>query len=243
MKAIGKTSFAAVICLITFLLFSPATMNAGAYVTVGAEIPVSCLEVADRSDHTYEIRIESENDDSPAPNSDTLSISENGLGYFEINITEPGTYRYRIYETAGNDPDIEYDSNIYSVVVFVENSNDDELIYTVTANAVGSDSKTKGIEFKNIVLSGSESVTTSTTTATTSSGTATSSAVSNTTTTTAVTTTKTSTDSTITTIIENVLTGDTFPAHALRIGLLASVLTAIAAFLFKHRQSEEEEND
>ena len=40
-----------------------------------------------------------------------------------------------------------------------------------------------------------------------------------------------------------VMTGDSFPTHAIRLVMLISAMTAIFAFLFKQKKSEEEEKN
>ena len=44
--------------------------------------------------------------------------------------------------------------------------------------------------------------------------------------------------------VETVLTGDTFPAHTVRITMLIAILVAVSTFLFKRdRREEEDENE
>ena len=251
MKVFRGITAAAVMCLlsVSFLLTG---ITAKAYVTIGAEIPVSCLEVSDDgSTHTYEIKIKSENDASPAPNSDTLIITENGTGYFEINITEPGTFSYTVYELAGDDPDIGYDSNVYHVTVFVENGEEGELIYNVIASVEGRDTKPDRIDFRNVVLSDDDSredSETDSSEAESSSSESTSDSSSTPAGTTAVTTTsgrKTGGDNTnpITGVLGSVLTGNSLAAHAVRLALIVLLFMAVSAFLLKQRDREEDEQN
>ncbi|MCR4890307.1 MAG: hypothetical protein K5979_14195 [Ruminococcus sp.] len=246
MKAAERIISAVSACILSLSLFCLGELQAEAYSTIDAEIPVTCLKVEDNNSHIYQIKIESENDISPAPISDTLYITENGTGYFEINIDEPGTFRYRIYEETGSDPNIEYDDNIYAVSVFVENGIDDELIYSVTANIVGRDGKLDNIEFINAVLAETDIVTTTTPSSTTAPPKTTTTV---TTTDTPVTTTVTTTakpdhtENPLTGFIDSVLTGDSFPAHAIRTIMLLSVIVAATSFLFKRKDSEEENSN
>ena len=46
-----------------------------------------------------------------------------------------------------------------------------------------------------------------------------------------------------TSIINSILTGDSFPAHAIRLVMLIAAMTAIFAFLFKKNQNEEDEKN
>ena len=251
------------VCLLSCFVFPFLNIRALAYVTLEAEIPVTCLEIPDGKTHTYTIIIESENEVSPVPKSDTLEITENGTGKFEIDIDEPGTFVYKVYEKEGNEPDIKYDQNIYSVTVFVEDVSDSTLKYAVVAKIEGKDEKPDLIEFKNAVeaetdivtITTTDSVSTETTVTTTatdiSSDTSTDDSESTTakvttavTTTSDVTTSKSDqTDNPITGFIDNVLTGDSFPAHAVRMTMLSLVLITISTFLFKRDNNEEEDKN
>ena len=142
MKMLQRKISAAALWLLSFVfIFSLGVTKVRAYVTIGAEIPVNCKKITDNNTHVYKIGIKAENNDSPAPNSDLLEVSENGMGRFEININEPGTFRYRIFEIPGSDPEFVYDNNIYDVVVYVENAADDGLTYSVVAHSSGRDTK------------------------------------------------------------------------------------------------------
>ena len=114
------------------------------------------------------------------------------------------------------------DSDLDKLLVLDE-ANTALLTQTVKADAT----KAESIAFQDIVLSETATTTSATTTTLTYTTTAT--------VTTAVTTMEHKTD-----IINSILTGDSFPAHAIRLVMLISTMTAIFAFLFKRDQSEEE---
>ena len=250
------------ICLLSCFVFSFNTITAFAYVTIAAEIPVSCLEIPDDKTHTYTIIIESENEVSPAPKSDKLEITENGTGKFEIDIDEPGTFMYRIYEKPGNEHDVEYDDNEYIVTVFVENANDNELKYAASATVSGSDKKPESIVFENKNTGSDEgdttpertdtsSRTTDTTSSTAETDSSSSAAETSDRTTSSTSSGSGDTSSSVndnngnpfTGFIDDVLTGDSVPAHAVRATMLLSILTAISTFLFKRDNNEEEDKN
>ena len=256
MRKIRSSICLLAVCLLSCFVFPFMGIRALAYVTLEAEIPVTCLEIPDGMTHTYTIIIESENEISPVPKSDTLEITENGTGKFEIDIDEPGTFVYKVYEKEGNEPDIKYDKNVYSVTVFVEDVSDSTLKYAVVAEIVGKDEKPDKIEFENDYSGTFDSDTTSESTDTTSSTTEEDSSSSASTTDSSSRTTETTTSKTddtsstndnngnpITGFIENVLTGDSFPAHAVRMIILSSILIAISTFLFKRDNNEEEDKN
>ncbi len=229
---LAKILFPALVCLLSLFVLFSGTQKAFAYEAIRVTIPVNCFSVYGNSTHTYELKVESENESAPKPVDDILTVTEDSTGAFEIDLTEPGTYHYSIYEIPGSDSNIQYDSSSYDIVVFAENSEDGGLRYAVTAYKAEADSKAEAIAFQDLAFSETETTAASTTTAAILTTTAVTTA-----TTAAATTTK-NTD-----IVYNILTGDSFPAHAIRLVMLISAMTAIFAFLFKRDQNEEDEKN
>lgn len=227
-----KILIPAFVCLLSLFVLLSGTQTAFAYETIRVNIPVDCLAVYGNNTHTYELKIESENDSTPEPVRDILTVNEDSTGAFEIDLTEPGTYHYTIYEVAGSDTDIQYDSSRYNITVYAENSENDRLRYTIIAYKTGAESKAEKIAFRDTGLSVTETTTAATITTTARTTTAV------TTVTTAVTTRERNTS-----IINSILTGDSFPAHAIRLVMLIAAMTAIFAFLFKKNQNEEDEKN
>ena len=211
------------VCLLSCFVFPFLEIRASAYVTLEAEIPVSCLNITDDRDHTYIIVIESENNISPAPKSDILEMTEEGTGKFEIEISEPGTYNYKVYEQPGSDPEIEYDSNEYNVTVFVEDVSSDILRYAVSATVVSTDEKADRIEFRHKVNDAGRTPDSET-----------------------ASEPPKETDSTgnpITGFISSVITGNSLSAHVFRSAFIIVLLLVISTFLFKRDKNEEEEKN
>lgn len=229
MKTSQITASVFVECLLSLSFFAPGVLSAQAYTPLKAEIPVFCQEVADPEVQVYQITIRPENEMTPVPDSGTLEVAENSTGRFEIEITEPGTYRYQIAETAGSVSGVQYDERVYEVTVFVENGPEDTLVCAVTAGIAGSDEKAGQILFQNIAEAVTEPAeTTETVTETVT--------VTTETVTTAVTSTVTQPANQIVSIINSIKTGDSFPVYALCLGICA-VLTA---FLFRRRHAGKE---
>ncbi|MBR5166393.1 MAG: hypothetical protein IKW87_12695 [Ruminococcus sp.] len=239
MRTVRAVAAAAAVYLLSafFCLFGGA--DASAYENVLAEIPVSCS--ADSvAEQVYTINLEAVTKGAPMPERASVELTKDEQECFGIPLTEPGTFSYRIYQIKGSNEYIDYDTKVYGVTLFVENDGEDGLLYSLVADADGNGSKSESIEFCNYVLGErdrrtdttavSSTVTTTTTTTTAAA-------------TTAVTTTeKKSSENTVQEYIGTVLTGDTFPAHTVRIIMLAAIAAAVLAFLFKRRSSEEEEN-
>ncbi len=227
----NKILIPAFVCLLSLFVLLSGTQAAFAYETVSVNIPVNCLEVYGNRTHTYDLRMESADEESPEPVRDILTMTEDSTGAFEIDLTEPGTYHYSIYEIAGSDADIRYDSRRYNLTVYAENNESGGLVCSIIAYSAGADRKAERIAFQDEVIS------VETTTASTVMTTASSAASAVTTDTTAATAKQTTSIN----IVKSILTGDSFPAHAIRLVMLTAAMTAIFAFLFKREQSEEDE--
>ena len=209
-----RIKIVALLCLLPFFVFLPAVRSALAYETVTAVIPVNCLEVSGNDTHTYEVKIETYSKDAPRPASDTLSIGENKTASFEIELTEPGTFLYKIYEAAGEDSNIEYDSSSYEITVYAENDEKGGLRYTVTAFRPGRDGKNERVVFQDRVLSDSETPSAPEETKPP----------------------KKNTDKT-----DGTDTGDRSPVGILQMIMLFSVVIAVLTFFFKWERNEEDE--
>ena len=258
MKVVSVILSAATVSVLSFSLFSK-TEIAAAYEPITALIPISCNDMLDQSQHIYEIKIDTTDPGFPLPVTDTLLIPEHGTGSFEINVSEPGSYIYRIYEEPGNDETVIYDDNVYYVTVYVEINEEEELSYAVVANTDGMETKPDEIVFANGLIADRTnvrtdvnidepvSVTTYITTVTdspsasgegtaqggssSSGGSGGSGGVSG----------RTSTDDStpsLKKVLDSVLTGDKFPAHAVRTILFLSVLVGLFAFLSKRKKEE-----
>ena len=214
MKVLGKITTAAAACLLSFVIFISGAVRADAYKAIKARIAVDCLEISENGSYSYIIKISPLSKNDPVPSSQIVDISENSRDYFEIYITEPGTYRYEISETAGNDSKIQYDKEVYEVTVFVTNTADDELTYSVTTKLKGAKTKPQKIEFQNKIIGASQTVTTP----------------------------QVTTETAQTTTNVNPLTGYVNRTSAYVLGLLmiAAVIIAVCVFLFKDKKSEEE---
>lgn len=228
MKAVLRAEKAAAVCLALLFVLLAGALRAAAHTAIEAEIPVSCLRFSDDGRHTYTIRIESEKAAAPAPSSDTLVIGEDGQAAFSITVTEPGTFVYRIYEEAGDDPDIEYDKNIYNASVFAESGEDGQLTYSVVAGIEGKDIKADSITFEGRELGSSVSAPDSSEEGSEPESEA------------PVTD---STGNPITGFIGNIITGGSVSAHVVRIGFISIIAITASAILSRHERREEDEQD
>ena len=243
MKAVRRFAAVMAVYMVSVLFCVFGTSAAHAYDTVCARIPVNCCEFTEAADLEYIIKIEAETQGAPVPEKDVLEIDEDGTGFFDISITEPGTFRYNVFEIAGIDKNIRYDDKNYTVTVFVEHGAEGGLVYSVIANGL-ENSKSENIEFRNLSIDEKgvnddmpDSVTTTVTTASvsTSSATVTSSA--------AVTVpaeVKTE-KSYITRIVDSVLTGDSFRVYTVITVMIIAFAAAAYTFLFRRKDSEGEE--
>ena len=163
MKAMRRLAGTVFIWMLSLFFLVPP-LRASAYEAVHADIVISCKRLTGSISHKYEIMIEPSDASCPVPSSDHLEILGNQKGKFTLELTEPGTFTYKIYEKKGSDQSIIYDDSVYTVSVFVENGEFGELVYAVTALKDSAGSKHEKIEFGDM---GDEDIRTQVTTAAT----------------------------------------------------------------------------
>ena len=125
------------------------------YKPVKAHISFDCKKTDGMEDTTYQISIKSETESSPIPEKDTVTVNSSGKGEFVVNITEPGNYKYLLYQIKGSEKNVKYDETKYDVHVNVISSDNGELTYTVSVTFADTDEKPESVKFQNISV-GSE---------------------------------------------------------------------------------------
>lgn len=121
--------FVMTLCAVLSCALSPLRA-ANSYTPLDAVIPFSCVK-ADVDGATYEFVIEPLDDVSPSPKQDTITMDETGNSAFVIELTEPGTFLYKVYEKKGSNSDIIYDETVYTVTLFVTSNDEGNLEYQV----------------------------------------------------------------------------------------------------------------
>ena len=257
---------AVVMCLLSVFLFSAVTARVFAYTAVTALIPVSCFDASVVKGHVWKIKIEPENEYSPTPEINSIEIKEKGDGEFKINISEPGTYKYKIYEETEDN----IKANIYDVTLYVQYVSEDELAYSVSAHTLGNMHKTEVVEFRNMILADEVVVTTTASEATvttvtlsetsdTTSGTAlisetsiaentsssetTENVSSSAPSTSAIEQQTTTSKAPVKEFLGTIMTGDNFNLRGLIIAMIFCIMTAVSAFLLKNNKREEDDDD
>ena len=112
LKAI--TAAASLCAVLLFIVFPVAAEFM--YTPLKVEIPVSLERAGIANEKDYEIVIEPDTKGSPMPDQDSITFLS-GTRTFSIEVNEPGTYEYRIYERAGSNNKIIYDSTLYTVTL------------------------------------------------------------------------------------------------------------------------------
>lgn len=220
-----------VICMLSFCFNESLGITANAYDTIYAAIDVKGIKISDSNSHMYEIVIESLDNHAPVPESDRLFITESGSGQFNIEITEPGTYVYKIYENPGSNENIIYDDAVYYVTVFTANSEDNRLTYSVSVKEENSEYKSNNVIFADVsagyTATGTTTVTIRSTTVTSISRTSTRSSASG---------VVTTTSSGIRNTILNALTGDNAPFGLVILIMFISAITGLIAFMKRNKE-------
>ena len=151
LKAI--TAAASLYAVLLFIVFPVAAEFM--YTPLTVEIPVSLERAGIANENDYEIVIEPDTKGSPMPDQDSITFLS-GTRTFSIEVNEPGTYEYRIYERAGSNNKIIYDSTLYTVTLFVT-QDDNGILEAQVILSNGSLFKPTAISFVNRA-SGSGSV-------------------------------------------------------------------------------------
>lgn len=145
MKKIQK-HICILMCAVSLFLING--IYADAYGTSTVEIAVECAVMKYFKDYEYKIAIESLEENAPMPESNIISVANGTEGVFKIDVSEPDTFTYRIYEQKPKNKNINYDYREYFVTLFVTD-NKGLLSYSIYVNESESDMKTSKISFKD----------------------------------------------------------------------------------------------
>lgn len=146
----NKKLYTGFILVVALLFCMPLGIHAeGKYKTITASVPVSFI-APDRGDNACITYMETVNN-SPEPVVNPVGFIGSGSDEFNINIGEPGTYRYTVYQKSGTDSNVIYDDTVYSVIVYVTADTGDTLKYAVTATASNTGKKPDSIDFQNVL--------------------------------------------------------------------------------------------
>lgn len=149
-KAIISKTAAVMLTAMAVLLFFVFPVRAEfRYTPITVFIPVEVKAEAGSDD--YEIVIERLDDDAPMPVSDTMIFRGEGQSKVGIEIDEPGTYKYKIYERSGKNENIIYDDTTYTVTLFVTQDDDSNLQAEITLSKGGL-VKPSSVRFANAVV-------------------------------------------------------------------------------------------
>ncbi|MDO4307317.1 MAG: FctA domain-containing protein [Eubacteriales bacterium] len=134
-----------ILCVLLLLSFSGEVHAKGYYEPVEAVIPVFCISISEAGFN--EIVIEAEDDISPMPEQSKIAVKNGATGEFRIEISEPGTYKYVVYELDSQGEKINDEHNIYYVSIIVLQSEEGELQCTVAAENSEQEGKPELLDF------------------------------------------------------------------------------------------------
>lgn len=95
--------------------------------------------------------------DAPAPEQAEFPGVEEGS--FAVTLTEPGNYKYKIYQEPGTDERFRYDETVYTVELFVTTDEVGTLSASVTVGVEDSSHKPDSVAFENERRTGALSIT------------------------------------------------------------------------------------
>ena len=120
-----------------FLLLSFSVSAKEVYTPIQAQIPVYCDEISGEETATYTIKMENPDSRAPKPDKDSITVKGAETAFFVLNVTEPGTFVYKVYQGKGSDKNIKYDEKVYDVYLCVLNDDNNNLIYTISVTLSG----------------------------------------------------------------------------------------------------------
>ena len=135
--------------VVFFLIFSAHSKAENNYSPIHAEIPFRCEKTIGEKEVPYLITLKSVSPNAPLPESNRMTVTGGESKNFGINITEPGTYIYRIGQEKGSVQRAVYDEKEYDVYLYVINSDKNELSYSLSVVQVNSDEKPDQVIFQN----------------------------------------------------------------------------------------------
>ncbi len=101
------------------------------------------------ADATFVVKLEAITEGAPMPSKDTLSFTGAGTASFDaIAYSVPEDYHYRVYQVAGSQADMVYDTTEYEIIVHVTNGSDGQLTGTIVSR-MGSGEKPESVSFTN----------------------------------------------------------------------------------------------
>lgn len=132
-----------------FVIFPVCVEASTSYTPVSAQIPFQCRKPDIDREMPYTIILDTVSTNAPQPKASKLSLIGGQNGNFEINVTEPGTYIYRIAQKKGSVEKAVYDEKEYDVYLYVTNDDSKELAYTLSVVERNTANKPDDIVFAN----------------------------------------------------------------------------------------------
>lgn len=147
------------------LVYAAEERNCAITIPISVELKENAGDTVSIISEEFNFTLEALDGENSEKKQQNITIDKKGVttGRFaEITYTEPGDYRYKVYEQKGNNKDIIYDDSVYEVTVRVINAQDGGLIAEIWAVKDESEQKVDEIRFINY-YQGSSQVTTQTT--------------------------------------------------------------------------------
>ena len=161
MKALRKLLRWVGICTLSLFVFLGEGVQVCSYDSMTVQIPVKCVYMPEFDDYTYNISIEPLDKGSPVPDEDDISVLHDNTGYFKMNASVSGTFRYKIFESRTDDEiivqdgiiyNIQHDMCVYNITLFVTENDDGMLSYSVTVTTDENGFKTDSVKFKDKIV-------------------------------------------------------------------------------------------
>lgn len=134
--------------LLSLMLPTIFTVSASAADNIIAKIPVSC--VTENVDGSFTYSISGDGSEYASVLKDTLTLKNGDTGYFETEISYPGTYHYEITQDSCPYEYVKADDSKYEADVYVTEDESGKMEADTVVYKSGSNEKVDSCKFSNI---------------------------------------------------------------------------------------------
>ena len=135
--------------MLTFILCIFPTTVCTAGTNVSVQIPVKCEE-NEKTDENYSVKILPESENQGTIDKSSINLTGQKEDAFSIRYDKVGTYKYKIIQEEGSNPNIKYDKTVYNADVYVIEE-DGKMFAEPIVYKNGSSEKSDSCIFENIV--------------------------------------------------------------------------------------------
>ena len=96
-----------------------------------------------------DVKLETDNEDAPFPEKDTIHVKDGEVGKFIFSYDEPEHFKYKLQQVNMDDKNIVYDKTVYDIDVFISEDTSEKLQAKITVVKEDGSSKSEVVHLKN----------------------------------------------------------------------------------------------